>query len=123
MPPSAAGKLDEISLRIGEMSGYIHEHRHGVNNLSLKFDAMQIDVARRVEALDAKMTVRIDEINTTLNTRLDAAMARIEMLEGIRNRQDGARGIIIWLLQSPLVGWIAAAALFFSAWWTKGSRP
>jgi hypothetical protein len=121
MPPRAAsdsGKLDEISLRIGELSGYVHEHRHGVNNLSAKFDAVALDMTRRVEALDVKMTIRIDEINANLTTRLEAANARIGVLESIQDQQKGARNLASWLLQSPVVAWLAALAGLIAAFWT-----
>ena len=90
---SDSGKLDEISLRIGELSGYVHEHRHGVNNLSAKFDAVALDMTRRVEALDVKMTIRIDEINANLTTKLEAANARIGVLESIQDQHKGARNL------------------------------
>lgn len=121
MPARAAsdsGKLDEISLRIGELSGYVHEHRHGVNNLSAKFDAVALDMTRRVEALDVKMTIRIDEINANLTTKLEAANARIGALESIQERQKGARNLASWLLHSPIIAWLAALFGLLAAFWT-----
>lgn len=118
---SDSGKLDEISLRIGELSGYVHEHRHGVNNLSAKFDAVALDMTRRVEALDVKMTIRIDEINANLTTKLEAANARIGVLENIQERHKGARNLVAWLLQSPVIAWLAALAGLVAAFWT-GSK-
>lgn len=115
---SDAGKLDEISLRIGELSGYVHEHRHGVNNLSAKFDAVALDMTRRVEALDVKMTIRIDEINANLTTKLEAANARIGVLENIQERQKGARNLAAWLIQSPVIAWLVALAGLVAAFWT-----
>ena len=50
--------LDEISVRLGELTAYTHEHRHAAANLSMKFDALSLDLARRVEALDARLTMR-----------------------------------------------------------------
>lgn len=116
---SDSGKLDEISLRIGELSGYVHEHRHGVNNLSAKFDAVALDMTRRVEALDVKMTIRIDEINANLTTKLEAANARIGALESIQDQQKGARNLASWLLQSPVVAWLAALAGLIAAFWAR----
>jgi hypothetical protein len=115
-----AGKLDEISLRIGELSGYVHEHRHGVNNLSAKFDAVALDMTRRVGALDVKMTIRIDEINTNLTTKLELANARIGVLEAIQEQQKGARRLAAWLLQSPVIAWLVALAGFLAALWSRG---
>lgn len=118
---SNSGKLDEISLRIGELSGYVHEHRHGVNNLSAKFDAVALDMTRRVEALDVKMTIRIDEINANLTTKLEAANARIGVLESIQDQHKGARNLASWILHSPVVAWLAALAGLVAAFWT-GTR-
>jgi|GEM_PF-6408512 len=116
---SDSGKLDEISLRIGELSGYVHEHRHGVNNLSAKFDAVALDMTRRVEALDVKMTIRIDEINANLTTKLEAANARIGALESIQDQQKGARNLAFWVLRSPVIAWLAALTGLIAAFWAR----
>jgi hypothetical protein len=95
--PIGQGKLDDISMKIGEMSNYIHEHRHGVNNLSAKFDALALDIVKRVEALDIKMTLRIDEVVKGLTSENTSLRLRIEALELERERRHGAMGVWVWL--------------------------
>lgn len=105
MPPRQ-GQLDQISEAIGELRGlvtsiekYVHEGRHGVNNLSQKFDALAVKIASDIAAVEA----RID--------------TRLTVLETAYQQQRGAKNLAVWLLQSPIVGWLAAAALFVAAWW------
>ena len=99
--------LDEISLKLGELTAYTHEHRHGVANLSMKMDGLSLDVAKQIAALEAKMTVRLDESHTSLSSRITA-------LEAERNRRDGATNILGLVLKSPAIGWLVGAVI--SAW-------
>lgn len=107
MPPrNPPGELDEVSRMIGELSAYVHEGRHGVNNLSVKFDALALDIAKRVET-----------VGEQLGLRLDAMDRRIAKLEAKSNEEKGARGVIGWILRSPLIGWLAALAVVIATYW------
>jgi hypothetical protein len=116
-PARPSGQLDQISEAIGELKGsvksieaYVHEGRHGVNNLSQKLDALGTRITRDIAAVEERMKIRFEAVEM-----------RVLALETAKFRQDGAKGLVVWFLQSPLVGWIAATALFFAAWW-KGQR-
>jgi hypothetical protein len=98
-------KLEDISYQLGQLAAYVHEHRHGVNNLSMKMDGLSIDVAKQIAALEAKMTIRIDEGYAALSTRLSA-------LEAEKNRRDGASSVIISIMRSPAIGWLVGGATF-----------
>lgn len=113
------GTLDEISQKIGELTAYTHEHRHGVNNLSAKFDALALDIVKRVEALDVKMTLRIDEVVKSLTAENAALSTRVETLEAEARREEGRRGVLQWMLRSPVIGWLAAFIVFLSAIWAR----
>lgn len=117
MTARRTGQLDEISERLGELAAYTHEHRHGVNNLNQKFDALALDLAKRVEALDAKMTVRIDEINRSLTSENTLLRARIEVLEAKEQRRDGALGLVGWAIKNwpGVIGFIFLVALILEA--------
>lgn len=112
MPPRPPKGLDEISRMLGELSAYVHEGRHGVNNLSTKFDALALDIAKRVEGMKAELSVR-----------LDAMDKRLTDLEATNAKEAGARGVVGWIIQSPVIGWLVAAALFVAAWWKGDGRP
>jgi uncharacterized protein YoxC len=116
------GTLDEISQKIGELTAYTHEHRHGVNNLSAKFDALALDIVKRVEALDTKMTIRIDEVVTSLTARNEALAHRVESLERERERDRGMRGALDWVFKSPLIGWLVALIGFVVAIWARDKQ-
>lgn len=96
---SPAGKLDEISSKIGELGAYVHEHRHGVNNLSTKFDALGVDFARQFEGLRAELRGQIAEMKDTLSRRLDAVEDRIDALESANDKRTGALGLIEWMVR------------------------
>jgi len=118
------GQLDQISEAIGEIRGtvsgierYIHEERHGVRNLSQKVDGLSAQLSRDLAAakgeIGASLTTAIERVEARIQTIDD----RVSVLERGRERDTGAKGVIVWLLQSPLIGWIVAAILFFAAWW------
>lgn len=122
--PARAGQLDQISEAIGEIRGtvaaierYIHEERHGIRNLGQKVESLSFQFSRDLAAARG-------EIGSTLSTAIERVEARIQTidervgaLEKTRDREDGARGFALWALQSPLVGWIFAAAVIATAWW------
>jgi ribosomal protein L16 Arg81 hydroxylase len=111
--PRQTGQLDQISERLGELAAYTHEHRHGVNNLSQKFDALALDVTKRMEAFDTKVTVRMDEIYRTLTAENVVLKARVEVLETAKHQQDGAWGLVKWITQNwpMLIGFFVMIAV------------
>jgi hypothetical protein len=88
---------------LGELRGQVRELVHSVNNLSTKFDGL----TREVIAL-GPLAVQIAEIK-----------AKVEKLETANLQHTGAKNLVVWFLQSPLIGWLVAAALFVAAWWKR----
>lgn len=121
MPPRS-GQLDQISEAIGELKGsvksvekYVHEGRHGVNNLSQKVDAMRVGIGKDMAAVEAKVDAKIDAFISETNKRLAA-------VEAVLQQQAGAKNLAVTFLQSPLVAWLFAIAVV--AWTTlKGPKP
>jgi predicted RNase H-like nuclease (RuvC/YqgF family) len=112
------GQLDEISEAIGRMSGkvesldrYTHEREHGINNLSQKLDGVGAKISRE-SPLEERIRVDSSKKNE----------ARVALLENLSQQQAGAKNLVTWFLQSPLIGWIAAAILFFIGWWKSVPR-
>lgn len=91
MAGSTPKQLDEISSAIGELRAYVHEHRHSSDNLSMKFDGLALDIAKRVEALELRLGMRI----TTL--------------EQLQQQRAGAWKMVDWIMKSPLIAWLIAA--------------
>jgi uncharacterized membrane protein len=44
---------------------------------------------------------------------------RLIALERVQQEQTGAKNLAAWILQSPLIGWIAAGILAFITLWKK----
>lgn len=117
--PEREGQLDQISQAIGRLEGmvegintYIHENKHEVANASQKIDALGLKITQDIAAVEVRLETKIDSFKAATEARLTA-------LEAEKFKTDGAKNLAIWLLQSPLVGWIAAALLAFAAF-TKG---
>jgi hypothetical protein len=117
MPPRS-GHLDQISQSIGQLEGrfdgierYMHDREHGLNNIGMKVDALGVRLGKDIAAVEAKIGVRIE-----------AMELRVAALETLAAQEKGARGIIVWLLQSPVIGWLVAAAIFAAAWFKGAQR-
>lgn len=97
-------QLDEISKAIGSIEAYVHEHRHGVNNLSMKMDALSLDFARKVE-----------ELKAAISTDIEGIKRRLDLLEDANERRIGAVATLntIRLWAPWLAALMAAVAAFF----------
>ena len=108
-----AGQFDEISQAIGKLSGqfeaierYMHEREHGLNNLATKVEALGTRITRDIAAVEGRIEGRIKAMDD-----------RLIVLELAQQRNVGAKNLAVWFLQSPLIGWIAAAVMFAAVWW------
>lgn len=115
MPPRE-GQLDQISEAIGRLKGqidgiekYIHEKRHDDAN-----------VAQKVEALGTRITRDIAAVEGRIEGRIKAMDDRLAALERADQQQTGAKNLVAWFLQSPLIGWLAAGVMAFLALWKSG---
>lgn len=118
MAPRPGHQLDEISEAIGRLSGqvesldrYTHDREHGLNNLIQKVEALGVRITRDIAAVEGRIEGRIKAMDD-----------RLIALERAQQRDAGAKNLAVWFLQSPLIGWIAAAVLFFAAWWKGAAR-
>lgn len=103
MSPRSVSDQANQDMILGELRGQVRELVHSVNNLSGKFDGL----TREVIAL-GPLAVQIAEIK-----------ADVQKLKEAHLKQDGAKNLVVWFLQSPLFAWVAAAAVIISAWWKK----
>lgn len=115
MAPARPGQLDEISEAIGRLSGhmesldrYTHEREHGLNNLAQKVDGLGVKIASDIAGLRAEIRADLDSLST-----------RVAKLEAADIRAVTTKGNLIWVLQSPLLAWLTAAAVMLAAWWKK----
>lgn len=93
---------------LGELRGQVRELVHSTNNLNAKFDAL----TREVIALGP-----LGQTIAENRAAIQAMQLSIKALEAGQERQAGARNLAAWFLQSPVMGWLVAAALFAAAWW------
>lgn len=96
----STGQLDAISEAIGELKGsvksieqYVHEGRHGANNLSQKIDALGQSVSKDMAAVEARMDVRL------------------RALELNQNSLSTAKQLWIWIVQTVLAALAVLAAM------------
>ena len=106
MPPRNDRQLDQISQAIGRLEGsfasldnYIHEREHNIANLSQKVDGLSQQITREVSRMKAEIEVQ-----------LRAMDQRIAKLEESAAKEAGERGLLIGFVNSPIVGWLVAAA-------------
>ena len=118
MPPRS-GQLDEISQAIGRLEGkvdgidsYVHEREHNIANLSQKVDGLGTRIAKDIAGVEGRIDAKLDAWKREVDARLRA-------LEDAHVATTGQKNLVIWFLQSPLIGWIAAGVLAFVAWWKK----
>ncbi len=91
----------DTAMALGEIRGQLREIIHTMRNEEMKNDALARTIAKLENVPDD-----IAEIKK-----------RLTALERDKDRRDGAVGFGAWLLKSPLVAWLAAAALMAWTWW------
>jgi hypothetical protein len=126
--PARTGQLDEISQAIGRVDAYVHEYRHGIKNVTQMINGLDVASEKRHATLKIELSGEIDRGLTALRVEvtgvrndIQAIAARVATLEAAHQRQTGARNVLGWALQSPLVGWVAAGLIAFLTWW-RGLR-
>lgn len=85
-------EIGSLAVKVGEISGQLREVIHSVNNMAQKVDGMTERLFTSPTAADFEK----------LSKRVDA-------LEAEKNRNDGAKGVLLGVLKSPVAAWIAAA--------------
>lgn len=121
------GQLDQISQAIGQLEGrfdgierYMHDREHGLNNLSQKVDGLSSKFSSDIASAKGEISATLSTAVERMEARIQTIDDRVGALETIKEQEKGAKTALAWLLQSPLIGWLVAAALFLTAWW-KGS--
>lgn len=129
-PPRGAGnlgKLDEISAAIGRVDAYVHEFRHGTNNLAQLINAGEIASEKRHLALKSDLTrqfekgldgLRQDMVRGMEALRADLAGidSRVIELERVRLRQEGQMSAWAWIIDKWPFGALAALLSAVIAW-------
>jgi hypothetical protein len=99
--------------KIESIDRYNHEREHGIRDLSQKMDGVGALVSREVARLKGELQVDLTE----LKNDVERLSVRVAAVEAVQQQQAGAKNLGLAILQSPLIGWLAAAALFIAAWW------
>lgn len=108
-------ELDPASMIMGELKGqfaalekYIHNRFHD--------QAQQTQVQYRYLETILKELKAVSDANRQANTASHEELEeRVSALEAVNTKRDGLLGGLDWLMKSPLVAWIAAAALWLWA--------
>lgn len=126
--PSAADLHGDngIVMILGELRGQFREMIHTMNNMAMKVDGLASIVLKAENLPEAikEHEGRLSALEAVSNQRagIPASVAdheaRIKALETIEHKRAGAMGLGGWLLKSPLLGWIATAAVTAAAFFT-----
>lgn len=90
--------LGDMKGEIGELRGKVGEINHNVNNMATKLDALYLHMSP-LNSLPAEVAKQEN---------------RITKLEAQNLKEAGAKGVLGWVFQAPLLGWLATAAVI--AW-------
>ena len=93
-----ADQHDTTGMMLGEIKGQMRELIHNVNNMATKLDALTREVVS----------------NSSLPGKVKELDERVTVLEGDKNKRDGASGMVANIMKSPAIGWLVGAAV--SAW-------
>jgi archaellum component FlaC len=123
------GQLDQISQAIGQLEGrfdgierYMHDREHGLNNLSQKVDGLSSKFSSDIASAKGEISATLSTAVERMEARIQTIDDRVGALETIKEQEKGAKTALAWLLQSPLIGWLVAAALFLTEWWKGAPR-
>lgn len=111
-----AGKLDEISQAIGRVDAYVHEYRHGLNNIAQQINGMELASEKRHANLKVELTAQIDKGLDALRRDIIDVAARVAALEATHLRQEGAVSVWKWLGAHWPFAAVSAAILAAIAW-------
>ena len=87
--------LGDLKGEVGELRGKVGEINNVVNNMSQKLDGIYLKVADV-----AHLAKDVADLKT-----------RVTALEDSENQRKGAVNFGGWLLRTPLIGWLATAAV------------
>jgi hypothetical protein len=115
---ASPGQLDEISQAIGRVDAYVHEYRHGINNIAQQISAMELASEKRHTTLKLELKAELRESNEAIRTDLATIASRVAKLEEARLRHEGAVGVFAWFAQHWPFATVAAGLAAFIAWAT-----
>lgn len=93
--------LGALLLAVGRLEGRLGEVVHGQNNMRQKVDG----IAEKLSTAPTR------EDYEKLGERVDGAIARVDALEAVNDRSDGAKGLALRVVESKAFG-VVVTALF-----------
>src|SRR5687767_9941975 len=133
MPPrqdQLGERISGLEAKVDGMDRYAHEKWHDLNNtlqpLALLPEKMTRDIAKMQGSFQGQINSVSKDIERTITSAIENAImpinkavtdldSRVSALEKQHEQETGAKNLLSWFLQSPLVGWLVAAGLFFVA--------
>lgn len=99
--PDPSQDLGALLLAVGRLEGRVGEIAHGQNDMRMKVDG----IAEKL------FTAPTREDYDKLSGKMDDAIARIDALEAVNDRSDGAKTLAARVLESKVFGMVVTAAL------------
>src|SRR3546814_8706588 len=79
-----------MSMTLGELKGQMREIVHQLNNMSSKMDAISHEISK----------------NSGIPEEVEKLKLRVAALEEKESKREGAMGLGVWIMRSPLIGWL-----------------
>lgn len=99
--PDPSQDLGALLLAVGRLEGRLGEVAHGQNEMRMKVDG----IAEKL------FTAPTREDYDKLGSKMDDAISRIDSLEAVNDRSDGAKGLALRVVESKAFG-VVVTALF-----------
>jgi uncharacterized membrane protein len=127
MPMRGSGQLDEISQAIGRVDAYVHEFRHGTNELKAMVNGAEVAAEKRHVTLKLELSSQLerglDSVRADMAKGLDALRAdlrgidnRVSDLEKTRIRQEAQISTWAWIIDKWPFAALAAVLSTVVAW-------
>lgn len=107
-------EISHLAGEVGKLSGQVRELIHQGNNTSQKLEFIGPEVTKLQGTVG-----RLEKDFSEFKCEMKKEMGELKASE---LKRAGAQGFIQWFLQSPVIGWIVAACLFFAAIWAREHR-
>jgi hypothetical protein len=136
-PDPLGERLSSLEATVAGMDKYAHEKWHDLNNTLTPLTGLPLQLTREIARMqgtfDGRMAAITREMERSITAAVEKAIepissdlselrSRVDALESVKQQEAGAKGVIVAIVKSPLIGWLVGAAI--TAWaFMNGKAP